>query len=155
MYCDDIYVGYRHYDSIDLPVQFPFGHGLSYTTFIMTELRVEVEEQELIIQLKLTNAGPVYGSEVVQVYISQRSPSVPRPSKELKAFSKHRLQAGVSTNVRMSTPVKYATSFWDESVNAWTSEAGTYDVFVGNSSQSPKFLHATCDIAATTSWNGV
>lgn len=155
IYCDDIFVGYRHYDAIDLAVQFPFGHGLSYTTFSMTGLQVQVKESEILLRLKLTNTGPIYGPEVVQVYISQRSPSVSRPPKELKAFSKHHLRAGESTDVRIKTSLKYATSFWNENMNAWTSEAGFYDVFVGNSSRPAKFLQASFELTTTSSWNGL
>ncbi|KAL6787336.1 putative beta-glucosidase I [Trichoderma sp. SZMC 28012] len=155
IYCDDIFVGYRHYDAIDLAVQFPFGHGLSYTTFSMTGLQVQVKESKILIRLKLTNTGPIYGPEVVQVYISQRSPSVSRPPKELKAFSKHHLRVGESADVRINTSLKYATSFWNENMNAWTSEAGFYDVFVGNSSQSAKFLQASFELTTTSSWNGL
>ena len=155
IYGEDIFVGYRYYEAIDLPVRFPFGPGLSYATFSMTELQIQLKGDEISIFLKLTNKGPVYGSEVVQVYVSQRFSTLSRPPKELKGFSKHYLEASRSIDVEIKIPVKYATSFWDEGVNAWTSEAGLYDVLVGNSSQSAEFLRGEFELDTTFSWNGI
>lgn len=109
----------------------------------------------MAIELKLENIGDREGMEVVQVYVSQRSTSITRPAKELKGFSKVTLRAGESTNMVVEIATKYATSFWDESLNAWTSEAGIYDVFVGNSSQAPNFLYGSFKVAKTISWNGL
>lgn len=155
MYCDDVFVGYRHYNSINLPVQFAFGHGLSYTTFSLADLKVRVDQHHILVNLKLTNTGHLAGSEVVQCYITQRSSSVTRPLRELKAFSKEILRAGDSVDVKIRLPTKYATSFWDESISAWVSEAGWYDVSVGNSSQSSNFLQAAFETQDTFSWNGL
>jgi beta-glucosidase len=155
IYGEDIFVGYRYYETIDLPVQFPFGHGLSYTSFGQTGLQVHVSGPTLSVQLRLENIGGREGSEVVQVYISQRYSSVLRPQKELKGFAKYFLKPKEVTNVKIDIPVKYATSFWDESVNGWTSEAGIYDVSVGNSSQSDDFLQGKFQTSKTYSWNGL
>ena len=148
-------MGYRYYDKIELPVRFPFGHGLSYTTFAQSNLSVRTDNSDLIVQLKLKNTGAREGMEVIQVYIAQQSSSVTRPVKELKGFSKVALRSGESTNVKIKIATKYATSFWDESLNAWTSEAGTYEVFVGNSSQPKDFLCGTFKMTKTVSWNGL
>lgn len=138
-----------------MPVAFPFGHGLSYTTFAQSNLSVRTDNVNVAIELKLENIGDREGMEVVQVYVSQRSTSITRPAKELKGFSKVTLRAGESTNMVVEIATKYATSFWDESLNAWTSEAGIYDVFVGNSSQAPNFLYGSFKVAKTISWNGL
>jgi beta-glucosidase len=93
--------------------------------------------------------------EVIQVYVCQKSSSVTRPVKELKGFSKVALRPGESIEVTIKIATKYATSFWDESLNAWTSEAGAYEVLVGNSSQAKNFLCGTFEMARTVSWNGL
>ena len=155
MYGEDIFVGYRYYEKVELPVAFPFGHGLSYTTFAQSNLSIITDNVNVIIELKLENIGDREGTEVVQVYVSQQSTSVTRPVKELKGFSKVALRPGESTNVMVKIATKYATSFWDESLNAWTSEAGNYGVFVGNSSQARDFLCGTFKMAKTVSWNGL
>lgn len=138
-----------------MPVAFPFGHGLSYTTFAQSNLSVRTDNVNVIIELRLENIGDREGMEVVQVYVSQQSPSVTRPVKELKGFSKVTLRPGESTNMMVKITTKYATSFWDESLNAWTSEAGNYEVSVGNSSQAQNFLCGTFKMAKTVSWNGL
>lgn len=138
-----------------MPVAFPFGHGLSYTSFSQSNLSVRTDNVNVIIELKLENIGGREGMEVVQVYVSQRSTSITRPAKELKGFSKVTLRPGESTNMAVEIATKYATSFWDESLNAWTSEAGIYDVFVGNSSQAQNFLCDSFKVAETVSWNGL
>ncbi|KAK9427681.1 glycoside hydrolase superfamily [Lipomyces doorenjongii] len=155
IYGEDIFMGYRYYEAIDLPVRFPFGHGLSYTTFSQSALRVQIDERKLIVQLKLENSGELDGSEVIQVYISHPKSSVSRPVKELKGFSKVMLKSKESIDVKIDISIKYATSFWDESQNAWTSEAGVYEVLVGNSSQSERFIRSTFETRKTFSWNGL
>ncbi|KFZ13985.1 hypothetical protein V502_06320 [Pseudogymnoascus sp. VKM F-4520 (FW-2644)] len=155
LYGEDVFVGYRYYEKVELPVAFPFGHGMSYTTFAQSNLSVRTDDVNVIIELKLENIGDREGMEVVQVYVSQQSTSVTRPVKELKGFSKVALRPGESTNMMVKIATKYATSFWDESLNAWTSEAGNYGVLVGNSSQAQNFLRGTFKMAKTVSWNGL
>ena len=156
LYGEDIYVGYRYYDAIDLAPQFPFGHGLSYTTFKYSNLRVtRASEDTLSVSLTLENTGSRAGAEVVQVYISQQSRSIARPRKELKAFSKHALQPKESKEVTMEIQLKYATSYWDDSVRKWTADAGEYDVLVGNSSRAEEFLTASFTVSETFSWKGI
>ncbi|KAE8452757.1 hypothetical protein EG329_013029 [Mollisiaceae sp. DMI_Dod_QoI] len=119
LYGEDIYVGYRWYEMLDLPALFPFGHGLSYTTFKYSDLTVAQTEKDLKVSVKVSNTGDRDGAEVVQVYVSQENPSIKRPKKELKGFKKVTLKKGESRVVEVSIETKYATSFWDEIRNAW------------------------------------
>ncbi|KZF23064.1 glycoside hydrolase family 3 protein [Xylona heveae TC161] len=156
LYGEDVYVGYRYYETCQKDVLFPFGHGLSYTTFSMSNLtaRLGDDSKNLLVILDVTNTGPVDGAEVVQVYVRQRAPSVKRPSKELKGFAKPFIPHGETRQVSLTLNVKYAASFWDESRHAWIIEHGQYDVLVGNSSANVP-LQASFSVADTTWWNGV
>jgi len=122
IYGEDVYVGYRWYEALELPVLFPFGHGLSYTSFSFSDLKVEKGEKNLSVKVKIENTGSLAGAEVVQVYVSQKNPSIKRPPKELKGFSKAWLDKGEEKVVEVNIEVKYAVSFWDEVRNAWISE---------------------------------
>jgi len=155
LYGEDIYVGYRYYDAVDLAVEFPFGHGLSYTTFRMHSLRVVCKDGILSVRVSLENSGKRAGAEVVQVYVAQRCRSIARPPKELKGFSKRYLQPSETAEVLIEIPVKYATSYWDDSVRKWTSDVGPYDVLVGNSSRAQKFLIDKFETNDTFSWSGI
>lgn len=155
LYGEDLYVGYRYYDTVGRPALFPFGHGLSYTTFAFSGLDVNLESDESIrVTLKVENTGPRAGAEVIQIYIAAVSPSIKRPPKELKQFEKVHLSAGESTNVVVSMELKYATSFWDEESHDWIQEAGRYNVLVGNSSRCD-FLEAGFEVQETRHWKGL
>jgi len=155
LYGEDVYVGYRWYEMLDLPVLFPFGHGLSYTSFTLSELKVEKKDKILKVNVKVENTGEVAGAEVVQVYVSQKNPSIKRPRKELKGFSKVWLEKGEEKVVEVSIEVKYAASFWDEIRDAWVVEKDTFEVIVGNSSADEGALKGNFDIETTSWWNGV
>lgn len=158
IYGEDVYVGYRFYEKTKKEVLWPFGWGLSYSTFDMRDLEVEVADTSLDGTIKVTaqvtNSGPVAGAEVVQVYISQRSPSINRAPKELKGFSKVYLEPGQSKKVEISIALKYAASFWDEERDMWILEKDTYDVLVGNSSANTP-LKACFDVEKTRWWKGL
>jgi beta-glucosidase len=170
LYGEDIYVGYRFYEATKRRVQFPFGHGLSYTSFKLSHLQVTVSDlnsdskpiarecsdksSTIHVTLRAENTGTVDGAEVVQVYIAQRSPSIKRPPKELKGFAKSFLRAGEVKFLEVYIEMKYATSFWDEVRRAWISERGIYDVLVGNSSANMP-LRGTFEITKTEWWNGL
>jgi beta-glucosidase len=134
LYGEDIYIGYRYYNAVDKQVLFPFGHGLSYTTFSFSDLRVKKDAEELSVTVNVKNTGKVAGGEVVQVYIAQRSPSIARPPKELKGFAKVFLEAGAGEDVEVKIEAKYAASFWDESRKEWIMEKDRYEVIVSDSS---------------------
>lgn len=140
---------------LDLPVLFPFGHGLSYTTFEISDLKVQKSDKEVNISVKVSNTGSISGADVVQVYISQKNPSIRRPKKELKGFKKVFLEKGESKVVEVAIETKYATSFWDEIRNAWVSEKDTYEVIVRDSSEEVGAVKASFEVAKTSWWNGL
>lgn len=171
-YAEDVHVGYRWYERTGAPVLFPFGHGLSYAEFALARLRVDVSpsphdyggdagggggltEARLLVSVGVSNRGSRAGSEVVQVYVSQRGPSAARPIKELKGFSKVKLGVGEERTVEIPMSLKYACSFWDEQKRAWVMERGTFDVLVGTSSADESMLTASFDVPKTTWWNGL
>lgn len=155
LYGEDVYIGYRWYEKLDLPVLFPFGHGLSYTSFEIADLRIKEDEKRLVASLRVTNTGERAGAEVVQLYVSQQNPSIRRPVKELKGFEKIWLEKGESKEVEIEVETKYATSFWDEVREAWISERDTYAVIVGTSSGDAKPLTMEFEVEKTTWWNGL
>ena len=154
LYGEDVFVGYRFYDSTEKEVLFPFGHGLSYSTFEIADLGVQLVDHAVKVTVKVTNSGAIAGSEVVQLYVAQQKPSIRRPRKELKGFLKVHLQPGESAHVDISIDVKYATSFWDESKDSWKSEGGDYNVLVGNSSQG-QLLESCFNTSSTVYWKGL
>ena len=116
-YNEGVYVGYRYYDSYDIDVEFPFGHGLSYTTFEYSDLILEIDKDnkddiDVRIQATIKNTGSVYGAEVVQVYVSDKEASVERPIHELKGFAKVYLKPGEKQNINISLN-KDSFSFYD------------------------------------------
>ncbi len=155
LYGEDVYVGYRWYEQLDLPVLFPFGHGLSYTTFSYSDLAVSKTDSEIKISVKLTNTGSVPGAEVVQVYISQKNPSIRRPIKELKGFKKVVLEKGESKVVEIVLETKYAASFWDELRDAWVVEKDEFEVIVVGSSDTKGALRGKFEVEKTFYWKGL
>jgi beta-glucosidase len=154
LYGEDIYVGYRYYEKTKLAPLFPFGHGLSYTNFSHSNLQLSHNAKFITITLDVKNAGEFNGAEVIQVYVSQSSPAISRPAKELKGFEKTFLEKGEEKVVSVKIPTKYATSYWDESRAAWISEKDNYKVLVGNSSTGP-FLESSFTTKSTFYWTGI
>ena len=161
LYGEDVYIGYRFYEKTRREVLAPFGHGLSYTTFAMSGLKLNVpvndsdsSSDETTLTLDVANTGPRDGAQVIQVYISQDSPSVNRPVKELKAFTKVHVKKGESAKAEVKFSKKYATSFWDEGRDAWVSERGKYVVLVGASSADTP-LKEGFEVGETTWWRGL
>ena len=146
-YLESIFVGYRYYDSAGKAVRFPFGYGLSYTSFAFSDLRISNKSlhpgEALLLKFKLSNTGTRVGKEVAQVYISATENAVFRPSKELKGFCKVELQPGESKEVEISlTNEDFA--FWNPKTHAWQVEEGTYEVKVGGSSSDLPLNAAVC-----------
>ncbi len=136
-YGEGIFVGYRYYDQKAVEPLFPFGHGLSYTTFEYSDLKVpgQVAQGETVpVALTIRNTGPVAGKEVVQLYMADLEASLPRPPKELKAFAKVALQPGESQTVRFDLDPK-ALSFFDPRKMAWVAETGRFEIWAGSSSR--------------------
>ena len=140
---EDIYVGYRFFDTFQKNVAYPFGYGLSYTTFSFSKPTVKTKGKDAVeVSITVKNTGKVAGKEVAQVYVQAPQGRLEKPVQELKAFAKTReLQPGESQVLTMTIPVRNLASF-DETGCQWLTEAGTYTFRIGNSSR---------DIAATAS----
>ncbi|MBO7068246.1 MAG: glycoside hydrolase family 3 C-terminal domain-containing protein [Bacteroidaceae bacterium] len=135
-YKEGIYVGYRWTDKQKLKPAFAFGHGLSYTTFKISNLRATLNDTtdgNMTFKVDITNTGNCLGSDVVQLYITDVKCSVDRPVKELKAFKKVMLKPGETQTVTLTTD-KRALSFWDEQTNDWKAEPGEFIAQVGDAS---------------------
>ncbi|KAH8588226.1 beta-glucosidase [Bisporella sp. PMI_857] len=158
LYGEDIFVGYRFYEALKRNVLFPFGHGLSYTSFAFSDLSVNHNETAHTIEVSVVveNTGNVAGAEVVQVYVSQRNPSIRRPNQELRGYTKAFLQPGEKRKCSLEIETKYATSFWDEEMHQWIIEKDTYDVTVANTSATSKLsLSGSFEIKVTKWWKGL
>ena len=135
-------VGYRYFDTFQKAVRFPFGHGLTYTTFEYSGLVVHVLEDEtrsklVELEMNLTNTGDISAKEVVQCYISQVEPSVYRPLHELKAFQKTHLHPGETKKVNMKLSFD-SFSFFDVGIKDWVVEPGSFEIRVGASSRDTR-----------------
>ena len=133
-YKDDIFVGYRYYDTYKVAPQYAFGYGLSYTTFKYDNLTVTPGQKNATVKFTVTNTGKVAGAEVAQVYVHDDQASVKRPEKELKGFQKVFLQPGESKTVTLTLNTN-AFQFYDEAKKAWVLEPGKFGVLVGGSSR--------------------
>lgn len=136
-YAEGLYVGYRYYEKKALPVRYPFGFGLSYTTFAYGNLRLSNQtlapEDSLTVSAEITNTGERYGKEIVQLYLSRLSDGVDRPLQELKGFEKIGLQPGETASVTF-TLTKRDFSYWEESLQDWFAESGMYEVRISAAS---------------------
>ena len=135
-YDESVLVGYRWYESKGIEPLYPFGFGLSYTSFELSRAKAAKTisaEQPLKVTVKLENTGKMAGAEVVQLYVSENNPTVLRPKKELKAFKKVHLEAGKSTTVTFELNHK-DLAFWNDKTHAWEVNKGTYTIHLGNSS---------------------
>ncbi len=149
-YGERLYVGYRYYDARDMQVSYPFGHGLSYTTFAYSDLRVTVagegDEPVVRVRLTLTNTGPVTGKEVVQVYVGDVDSTVDRPVRELRAFTKLELASGRSVPVEFELSAR-DLSFFSPDHGRWVLESGDFEISVGASSRDLR-LRTTVTVQA-------
>ncbi len=136
-YREGIYVGYRWADRQKTRPAFAFGHGLSYTTFRLSDLRVAESDVsadgDIKVVVNVENTGSKDGQDIVQVYVHDVKSSVDRPDKELKGFRKVSLKAGESRDVEISIPAS-RLSFWDERTGGWRLEAGEFELRVGDAS---------------------
>ena len=138
-YEEDILVGYRWFDTKKIQPQFPFGYGLSYTQFSISNFSTDKssygKNETIYAKFTIKNTGSSYGAEVAQLYVSDPVCSVLRPEKELKAFEKIFLKPGETKTVEMQVKVA-DLAFYDESKSAWNTEAGEYVLQLGNSSRN-------------------
>lgn len=138
-YKEGVYVGYRWTDKNNIKPTFAFGHGLSYTTFSMSNLRQSAKEMtrdgKLTFTVTVKNTGSKRGAETVQLYIKDKKSSVDRPVKELKGFKKVWLEPGEQKDVDMTID-NNALAYYDETTGTWKSEDGEFDALVGNASDN-------------------
>lgn len=136
VYSEGVFVGYRYYCSKEIPVLFPFGHGLSYTSFSYDNLVVSQDKMKdteiLKVSVNVTNTGAVAGKEVVQLYVSPQNSKLIRPDKEFKAFDKIWLEAGQTKTVSFELD-KRAFAYWETAIHNWYVEDLDYEISFGRS----------------------
>lgn len=140
-YSEESLVGYRWYDTKNIPVKYPFGHGLTYTTFEYGELKTNKKkygkDDVITVSVNLKNTGKMAAGEVVQVYVHRINPAVEWPEKELKAFSRIPLMPAESKTVKLSIPVK-DLQYWNEKTQSWDNDLCKLEILVGASSRDIK-----------------
>ena len=134
-YREGLYVGYRFHDTAHVPARFPFGHGLSYTSFAYSRFKVAVAKDGsgATVTVTVKNTGKRAGSEVVQVYVRDVESTLYRPAKELRGFRKVHLDPGKSATVQIELD-RRAFAVWDRGARAWAVEGGEFEILVGSSS---------------------
>ncbi|MHB8128000.1 MAG: glycoside hydrolase family 3 C-terminal domain-containing protein [Mobilitalea sp.] len=137
-YREGLFIGYRYYDTANVQVRYPFGYGLSYTTFEYSDL--EIYDQN--IRFKLKNIGNVAGSEVVQLYLARQSDTIYRPKKELKGFEKIHLEPGETKDVELLFD-EYTFRYYDTEARKFQVEAGKYQIMIGASSKDIRLVGDT------------
>jgi beta-glucosidase len=141
-YGEGLFIGYRYYDARELPVQFPFGYGLCYTTFQYDNPKVSAQKFKdtdgLTVSVNVTNTGNVAGKEVVQVYVHDQKSRLIRPPKELKGFAKIELQPGETRTVTI--PLDFRSfAYYNPAHKRWVTEDGDFDILIGSSSADIPF----------------
>jgi beta-glucosidase len=142
-YREGLYVGYRYYETAQVPVLFPFGFGLSYTTFEYSDLKVSDKEA----RFTLRNTGGMDGAEIAQLYVHAKNPSVYRPAKELKGFRKVFLKAGEQKEVVIGLDDK-AFRYWNDLTGKFEIDGGAYEILIGASVADIR-LSGTVEVAGT------
>lgn len=138
MYDEGIYVGYRYFDKAALEVSYPFGYGLSYTNFELSDMQTTIKNDTITVSLSVRNIGTVKGKEVVQIYTSKINTTIDRANRELKGFVKTKsLQPQEFEIVTVKIPVS-RLRYWDEIKLIWVLEKGNYEILVGISSRDIK-----------------
>ncbi len=153
-YAESIYIGYRYYEKAGIPVQFPFGYGLSYTQFVLSDLTVKSGENtvgtdfvweshqkdaRLIVSCKVKNTGDRAGAEVVQIYVSDRTPDIFKAEKELKGFCKVYLEAGEEKEVTVTLDGR-SFAHYDVDTRNWEVLTGAYQILAGTSSADIRLM---------------
>ncbi len=150
VYSEGIFVGYRWYDSRKMPVLFPFGYGLSYTTFEYSNLKVSKsafkDSDGVEVSITIKNTGSVEGKEVVQLYVSDKTGVEVRPEKELKGFDKVNLKPGESKEVTFKLD-RRSFAFWNIDIDDWYAPSGKYIISIGASSRD---IRATAEVDVTS-----
>ncbi|MBO5462532.1 MAG: glycoside hydrolase family 3 C-terminal domain-containing protein [Clostridia bacterium] len=150
-YRESVFVGYRYYDSAEKGVRFPFGYGLSYTTFEYSDIKLSAESikdtDEVTVSFKVKNTGNVDGAEVAQIYVKDNESTIFRPKQELKGFKKVFLKAGEEKEVSI-TLGKRAFAYYNVNIHDWHVETGAFTICVGASSRDIK-LSAELNVEST------
>jgi beta-glucosidase len=150
-YREGIFVGYRHYDTRDVEPLFPFGFGLSYTSFEYSDLNVDMknfkDDETLSVTVRIKNTGSMLGKEVVQLYVKDVESTLPRPEKELKAFAKVSLHPGEEKIVTFELD-KRAFAYYNVKLKDWHVETGAFEILVGKSSRDI-LLKETVEVEST------
>lgn len=146
-YEEGIFVGYRYYDKKELPVLFPFGYGLSYTTWRYENLRLSetdiTDRDSVEISVDVVNTGNVAGKEIVELYVRDIASSVPRPVKELKGFAKVACAPGERATVRFTLD-KRSFAYYEPRISDWYAESGEYEILIGASSRDIRAAAKVC-----------
>jgi beta-glucosidase len=154
VYREGFNVGYRFFDTHDVPVLFPFGHGLSYASFEYSELQIsQVSEQEPVaftVAVDITNTGAIEAAEVVQIYVGKSDSKIRRPAKELRDFGKVLLAPGETKRLKFELEER-AFSFYDVKSSDWRVESGAYEIYIG-ASVSDIRLTGTVTVEAQDAW---
>jgi beta-glucosidase len=149
-YGEGIFIGYRWFDTRKIEPLFPFGHGLSYTTFAYTAIRADAmsidDEDGVQVHVTVKNTGRRAGQEVVQLYVHERAPRVPQPTRQLRRFAKVNLAPGEEKNVTLRLE-RRDFAYWDVRIHDWAVQSGTFDVQVGGSSRELP-LHLALEVRA-------
>jgi beta-glucosidase len=136
LYGEGLFIGYRYHDAKELPVLFPFGHGLSYTTFAYSHAQVSADTfrdvDGLTVTVDVTNTGDMAGKEIVQVYVHDRASGLVRPEKELKGFAKVALQPGETKPVAIKLDFR-AFAYYHPAYRKWITEDGEFEILVASS----------------------
>jgi beta-glucosidase len=137
-YGEGLFVGYRYYEKKRIAPLFPFGFGLSYTSFVYANPHLSTEAlapgERMTVSVDVTNSGERAGQEIVQLYVGDPVASLARPAKELKGFAKVNLASGETATVTLTLDQE-ALAYWDDARHAWVAEAGAFEVLLGSSSQ--------------------
>ena len=159
-YGEGVFIGYRYYDAKEIPVQFPFGYGLSYTTFEYKNPQLSAETirdvDSLTVSVDVSNTGSMAGQEIVQVYVHDHKSQLVRPTKELKGFAKVALQPGETQTVSIDLDFR-SFAYYHPGYQQWITEDGEFDILIGASSEDIRStqtitLQSTQDLPSASRW---
>ncbi|MBR6255026.1 MAG: glycoside hydrolase family 3 C-terminal domain-containing protein [Clostridiales bacterium] len=155
LYCESVYVGYRYYDAANMPVLFPFGHGLSYSSYSYGEIKFSApsinEDDPLTVYVDVTNISDVDGKEVVQLYVAPPKSKIYKPVRQLAAFKKVFIQRGETRTVEFKLD-RRAFAYYNVQIADWHVESGTYKIEIGASSRD---IRCSREIEVTSKLPGV
>ncbi|MFQ7022818.1 MAG: fibronectin type III-like domain-contianing protein, partial [Blautia faecis] len=150
-YREGVFVGYRYYDTKQMEVAYPFGYGLSYTTFAYSNLQISntnpTEKDTITVSVDVTNTGSIAGKEIVQLYVKDMTASTTRPEKELKGFEKVQLAPGETKTVTMELD-KRSFAWYNTELHDWYAASGKYEILIGASSRDIR-LSETIELSSS------